>query len=254
MLNEKVPVIITRGCFIVSLILFIICGVLRSLGFIIIADVFLNLGITLMSGSLLGMTWEIAIGKKSVLEFLEFLCPLVRDFQKSGIERFYQTRRNVFTGDWERWAKLIENAKQIDIMGNNLRQNWCNEDFLHILEKKLKEKKCTFRFLLFDPNATVTSQRQNDEDGKLLKSLIEDTLAKFKNIKKCLNDESKKFLLIKLVNNANIYCYIVRIDDRIVATNYYRHVRGGGAFAMEIYGDNSFLFKFFAMNLIKCGR
>ncbi|MEW6103338.1 MAG: DUF5919 domain-containing protein [bacterium] len=250
MKKEKIFVVTTRICFLFGLFLLFIAGIvglfLKEIPFLV--NILLNLGMSLTTGSLLGMTWEIAIGKKSILEFLEFLCPLVRDLQRMGMERFYQIRRNIFMENWEKWKRLIINAKQIDIMGNNLRQNWASEEFIKLLEEKLKKKDCKFRFLLFDPNAEIAKQRESDEEGEegILSNLVKDTLKRYKDIWNKLNDESKEFFKIKLVNRSNIYCYIVRIDDKMVIANYYRHVKGGGAPAMEIYDSNLFLFKFFS--------
>ena len=50
---------------------------------------------------------------------------------------------------------------------------------------------------------------------------------------------------VKVISRANIYCRIVRADDRMVVTKYLCHSSGGSSPTLELHGEDTSWFRKF---------
>lgn len=222
-----------------------------------------NLGIVVLAVVVVEFLWKF-VGGDPLLEAIKLLqtsTSLLRDLEGSGIERIYPTRK-----EWEpnlnNFLQYLTSAKEVDMMGNVLRNNWTsNQKFMDILERRTQQKECKFRILLLDPDSDILKQRSKDEarwnkDDEKEEAIkvsydhmltdIKDSLYQLKTIKSKLNEKYGQYLEIKVVNQSNIYCNIIRADDKIIVAKYLLSVRGSGAPTLEIHGKDTFFYEKFA--------
>lgn len=173
---------------------------------------------------------------------------LLRDLEGTGIERIHPQRR--FT-DFSSWLEFIDSAQQVDMMGYSLRRDWtAREEFVKILQSRAKEQRCKFRILVLEPNpeAPITKQRMVEE-GDIERRIVSDaafTLRTFEKIKNKLDVNAREYVKMKIVKGSNLYCFMIRADDRILVAKYLSHLRGSGSPTIEIRGRDTSFFLVFA--------
>ncbi len=208
-------------------------------------DIFKSLGITAVAVTMVEMLWRRMGGAplSKQLESLNRSTTLLQDLYNTGIERFYEHRREV---DFEKLLHCVENARQVDILRVVLQSNMVdNENFKKILENKAHAGRCTFRIIVAKPGSPILIQRafeQGDEDGRL-DTEARDSLRVLSKIRDQLIPKAKNNLCIKVNACCGIYCGIVRIDGRMLVTLYLSHIGGNDSPTFELHGEDSPLFK-----------
>ena len=224
----------------------------------------LNFGIVVIAVVVVEFLWKL-VGGNPLLEAIKLLqtsTALLKDLEGSGIVRIYSERRK-WEPDLKGFLHYVASAEEVDMMGNVLRNNWMsNQDFIDIIEDATHQKKCKFRILLLDPHekSNILKQRSNDEavwdsdDEKEeaqkvsyghMRTDIIDSLHQLGNVKNKLQKENSQYLEIKVVNQSNMYCNIVRADDKMIMSKYLLSVRGSGAPTIEIQGKDTVFYKKF---------
>jgi len=231
----------------IGFILFLSSLLLQYYGYTPFSSILLSLSISVFSVTTIEMIWRAVGGGPldNLLEQLSYAVPLLHTFKEAGLDCFYSNRKQV---KFEDLLKYIESAKEVDLMAICLRENWTSStEFMEILSRQTKQKQCRYRMLMLDPGSPILSQRcleENDTSGRIA-TTIKDSLTKLINIRNELNKSQKEFLNIRTVSKLNMYCSIVRIDERMVVSFYICSQRGSGSPTMAILGKNSNLFKKF---------
>lgn len=221
------------------------------------APVFLALAAALIAIVLVEIIWKLyggdpitraIAGVYRAIAALRTSTSLLRDLEGTGIERIHAQRR--FTA-FENWYSLINSAQEVDMMGITLRRDWTARDgFVKIVQSRAKERKCTFRILVLEPSpeSPVTKQRMVEE-GDIEERIAADaafTLRVFDQIRNELDDEAREYIKTKVVRGSNLYCFVIRADDRILAANYLSYLRGSASPTMEIRSRDTSFFQVFA--------
>ena len=263
LIRKNLPYIIFA---LVGLILLLSAKVIQNDAFW--SSLLLNLGIVVIAVTVVELLWKF-VGGNPLLEAIKLLqisTSLLKDIDGSGIVRIYSERK-----EWESNLKdflpYVASAREVDLMGNILRNNWTsNQKFMDILQSKTQQKECKFRFLLLDPEeidekSNILKQRSKDEarwnkdDEKEkaykvsydhMKTDIKYSLYQFETVKSELNEKNNQYLEIKVVNQSNIYCNIIRADDKMIVAKYLLSVRGSDALTIEIYGRDTSFYKIFS--------
>lgn len=154
------------------------------------------------------------------------------------------------------------------MMGKILYNNWArSDDFLKTMETRTQSQSCKFKILILDQKSDIFKQVAKDETVSLedadisisydkMAGNIRFSLEGFQNVKNKLDEKfdkeiSDEFLGIKVINQSNIYCHIIRADDKMIVAKYLLSVRGSGAPTLEIQGNNSPFFKIFSKEFEK---
>ena len=221
------------------------------------APVFLALAAALIAIVLVEIIWKLyggdpitraIAGVYGAIAGLRTSTSLLRDLEGTGIERIHAQRG--FTA-FKNWYNLINSAQQVDMIGIALRRDWtAREEFVKIVQNRAKERKCTFRILVLEPNpeSPVTKQRMV-EQGDIERRIVADaafTLRVFDQMRNELDDEAREHIKTKVVRGSNLYCFVIRADDRILVTNYLSHLTGSALPTMEIHGRDTSFFQVFA--------
>ena len=223
----------------------------------------LNLGIVVIAVTVVELLWKF-VGGNPLLEAIKLLqisTSLLKDIEGSGIVRVHPKRQE-WASNLNNFLLYVASAREVDMMGNILRNNWTNNpDFMENLKSRTQEEQCKFRILLLDPNSDILEQRAKDEaiwnkdDEKekaykisydRMRTEIIASLYQFETVKRELNEKNSQYLEIKVVNQSNIYCNIIRADDKMIVAKYLLSVRGGGAPIIEIYGRDTSFYKIFS--------
>ena len=230
------------------------------------ASLFFDLGIVVIAVVIVEFLWKFVGGDPllKAIKVLQTSTSLLKDLEGSGIERIYSERK-----EWEPnlndFLQYVASAREVDMMGNVLRNNWMsNQKFIKILERRTQQKECKFRILLLDPdeNTNILKQRSKDEaiwnwnDEKKeekakisydrMRTDIIESLSQLEMIKSELNEENSQYLEIKVVNQSNIYCNIIRADDMMTVAKYLLSVRGSRAPTLIIHGKDTSFYKMFS--------
>ena len=229
-----------------------------------LSSLLLHLGIVVIAVTVVELLWKF-VGGNPLLEAIKLLqtsTSLLKDIEGSGIVRIYPERKK-----WERnlddFIEYIKKAKEVDMMGKILLNNWArSNDFLETIETRTQSQSCKFRILLLDPNSDSFKQVAKDEADSLknadislsynkMAGNIKFSLGRFQNVKNKVDEKfdkeiSDKFLGIKVINQSNIYCHIIRADDKMIVAKYLLSVRGGGAPTLIIHGKDTSFYKIFS--------
>jgi len=254
-LNEKIKPVAAYVFFLaVAITLFVLYWVFQEETW---APVFLALAAALIAIVLVEIIWKLyggdpitraIAGVYGAIVALRTSTSLLRDLDRTGIERIHPQRR--FT-NFDNWYNLINSAQQVDMMGDSLRRDWtARDEFVKTVESRAKEGKCTFRVLVLEPSADspITRQRmieENDAERRMIANSLF-TLNTLNKIRESLDGEAKEHVKIKVVQGSSLHCYMVRADDRILVANYLSHIRGSDLPAMEIRGRDTSFFQVFA--------
>ena len=220
----------------------------QEIGQTILSNIFLNLSISVISVTLIELIWRVIGGgpMDQLLQQLSCAVPLLKTFKETGLDSFYSNRKFV---PFDEILENIKSAKQVDMMAISLRKNWTsNPEFLKLVDKKVREKKCKFRFLMMDPDSPLVIQRCSEEEdiNKRITTTIRDSLTKLMSVYKKLPKSKKACLEIKTLSKLNMYCSIIRIDEQMIISFYLSAHRGSAAPTIEVWGSNSVLFKKFS--------
>ena len=232
----------------IGLILLLSSLLLQYYGYTSFSDLLLSLSISVFSVTTIEMIWRAVGGGplNNLLEQLSYAVPSLQTFKEAGLDCFYSDRKEV---KFEGLLKYIESAKEVDMMAICLRENWTsNTEFMEILSRQTKQKQCHYRMLMLDPESPILSQRcleENDTSGRIA-TTIKDSLTKLSNIRNELNKSQKEFLNIRIVSKFNMYCSIVRIDERMIVSFYICSQRGSSTPTIAIFGKHSNLFRKFS--------
>lgn len=217
-------------------------------GNMLLSELSWDLGMVVVGVTVIESIWRMLGGDplSKLIDRLLLAIPLLESQQKFGIRQFYANRGEVTI---DRWIGYIKNARQVDMAANTLRQNWTSNDaFIKVLEESVRKKRCRFRFLTLCPGSSACVQRAREEEDKVgrLAATINDSLLKLSEVKKKLKEsDSNGYLQLRAKKKGNIYCSIIRIDDKMLVTFYLSNVRGRGAPTWEIHGEQSTLFQKF---------
>lgn len=229
------------------------------------SSLLLHLGIIVIAVTVVELLWKF-VGGNPLLEAIKLLrtsTSLLKDIEGSGIVRIYSERIE-WASNLKDFLPYVASAREVDMMGCILRNNWTsNQKFMNILERRTQQKECKFRILLLDPDekSDILKQRSKDEaiwnkDGEKEKAYkvsydhmkmdIQDSLYQFETVKSELNEKNSQYLEIKVVNQSNIYCNIIRADDKMIVAKYLLSVRGSGAPTLIIHGKDTSFYKIFS--------
>lgn len=254
-MNEKIKPIVAYVFFLVlAITMLVLYWVFRAETW---SPVFLALASALIALVLVEVIWKLLggdpitraiAGVYRVIADLRTSTSLLRDLEGTGIERVHPQRR--FT-DFDNWYKFIRSAQEVDMMGISLRRDWtAREEFVGIVRGRAEERKCIFRILVLEPNpaSPITHQRMVEEDDPSERIIANNrfTLDTFKRIRDNLKGETKEHIKIRVVQRSNLYCFIVRADDRLLVSTYLSHLTGSASPTMEIRGRDTSFFQLFA--------
>lgn len=215
---------------------------------VFLSELFLQLGIALAGVTIIEFIWRTLGGDplSKLIDRLLLVIPLLESQKKLGIKQFYANRGDVKI---DPWIEYMKSAQQVDMMANTLRQNWTsNNSFLKVLEEKVRRKQCKFRILTLFPGSSACIQRAKEEDDRVgrLAATVQDSLLKLSDVKKRLEESNaNEYLQLRAKRDGNLYCSIVRVDDKMLVTFYLSSVRGRNAPTWEIYGEQSVLLQKF---------
>jgi len=231
-----------------AFVLILMAIIFNFLGNVFLYELFLQLGIAVVGVTVVEFIWRILGGDplSKLINRLLLAIPLLESQKKYGIKQFYANRGGVKI---DLWIEYMKRAKQVDMMANTLRQNWTSNDlFLEVLEKNVRRKQCKFRILTLFPGSSACIYRVKEEDdrsGRLV-ATIQDSLFHLSEVKKKLKEgNANGYLQLRAKREGNLYCSIIRVDDKMLVTFYLSSVRGRSAPTCEIYGEQSILFQKF---------
>lgn len=216
----------------------------------LVSDISLNVGITIIAVSLIDWIWRRVGGDPlmNAINELRSATTLLGDLRNTGLKRVFLTRAQAGEQRNEVQDKMVQ-AREVDMMGIALRSGWSsNPRFQEIVRSRARAGKTKFRVMVLDPEAQVTQQRTFEEDGQPSNRISEaasSTLRTMLQIKQSLPEDNQDFLKIKVIQETNIYCSIVRADDMMVVTKYVLHLSGGNSEMLEIEGSEGTLFKLY---------
>ncbi|MGD8506904.1 MAG: DUF5919 domain-containing protein [Candidatus Bathyarchaeota archaeon] len=223
-------------------------------GNLFLSDLLFELGVAVAGITVIEFIWRTFGGDplSKLVNQLAQIIPLLESQRKFGIKQIYANRGEVRIDEW---LGHLKKARQVDMMGISLRQNWAsNKTFLETLEENARKKRCIFRVLILDPVSNVCIRRAQEEGDKLGRIAItaKDSLSQFLEMKKKLeNSEANNYLQLKVIREHNLYCSVIRIDEKMLVTFYLSNVRGRNSPTLEIYGDQSPLFNKFSQEFEK---
>ncbi|MHA2171220.1 MAG: hypothetical protein ACXADH_02775 [Candidatus Kariarchaeaceae archaeon] len=231
-------------------IISVLTGLIEGRPWNLISDISLNIGITVLAVGIIDWIWRRIGGDPlmSAINELRTATTLLADLRDTGLKRLFISREHA--SERRRYLKSkMSQASEVDMMGINLRSGWISDpDFKKLLQKQTMGGEAKFRIMILDPGAQMTAQRAFEEDyrksGRIAETASE-SLRILQEIKSKLPVERQDSLLIKVINETNIYCAVIRVDDLMMVTNYLMHVSGGNSETIEIEGEDGSLFKLF---------
>jgi hypothetical protein len=210
----------------------------------------LNIGVSILTISIVEYLWKIK-GGDPIIKAINRLWKAIsclRDVEESGIDKIYIQRGKVNLDDW---INNISTAKEVDAMGINLATIISKRPQLRkIIIDRAVTKKCKFRILVLDPASPLTSQRAEEEanqvsildHGTLIQRFfanIRGSLLTFQKMREEIcktikKDTADRFYAIRVINKSNIYCSIIRTDDKMLVTKYLSHLTGTQSPSFEL--------------------
>jgi hypothetical protein len=216
----------------------------------IISDVALNIGISIIAVSVIDWIWRRMGGDPlmNAINELRATTALLADLHETGIKRVFLSREAASERKRDIREKM-KTAAEVDMMGISLRSGWSSTpEFQEILKKRAVKGLTKFRILVFDPDKSVTGQRALEEDGQPSNRIAETsakTLSTILMIKNNLPESDRDAIKIKVVQETNMYCSIIRVDDFMLVTKYLMHLSGSNSETIEIAGKDSTYFKIY---------
>lgn len=218
------------------------------------SELSLNVGISVLAVSIVDFLWR-RVGGDPILAAIERLrraTALLSDLDDSGMERLFCARRDPEAVERQTYLKnCIVDAEQVDLMGIALRHNWTNDDsFLEMVRERISRDKGHFRILVLDPNDDPVRQRDREErkEGEAAGRISADassSLSRLAALLSGLTHQQQGRLQIRTIHDTNIYCSVVRVDDRMLVTKYLLAYSGSNSPTFEIAGRSTELFKLF---------
>jgi len=234
------------GVIIVSILTRIISGEIWQL----VSDITLNIGISVIAVSIVDWIWRRIGGDPLMNAIMELrsATTLLADLNETGIKRVFVKREE----SSERKRLLMEKMKisnEVDMMGISLRSGWSSSpDFQEILKKRAGTGMTKFRIMVMDPDKPVTAQRALEEDGQESNRIADNsvkTLSTLLAIKKSLSPIYQDSIKIKVIQETNIYCSVIRADNLMLVTKYLYHLSGTSSETLEIVGKETSFFKLY---------
>lgn len=229
----------------VGVVLILVAVILRLVGTATIwlscADLVMNVGVSVLAVSVVDFLWRRLGGDPIIaaIERLHGITNLLRDLDQSGIRRVY-ARRDQYLGKEELLAQM-RTAREVDMMGIALQHGWANDrSFLDILQQRAGAGKCHFRIAVLHPEGQVLRQREKEEaegHGTGVGRISRDALTSleiFDKARALLPAADRAHLELRAVRESNLYCSILRVDDRMVVTLYLASRRGSKSPTLEI--------------------
>jgi hypothetical protein len=106
--------------------------------------------------------------------------------------------------------------------------------------------------MVFHPDSHVAQQRDKEEaeeyktrPGRISNDALT-SLEIFSGIRMSLPEADRASLEIRAIRETNLYCSVIRVDDKIIATKYLMSRRGSKSPTLEITGFSSPFFQIFA--------
>lgn len=219
-----------------------------------LSEILLNLGVVTVTVTLIAALWRF-LGGNPLLESIERLqtsTSLLSDLENSGIVRIFPQRR--MAPEYE--FLQLESAKKVGVMGHILRDNLVrNDELMDKLKDRTGEGELELKIILLDPSRENNILKQLSIDEAKWSDKEDERIiaqeASFKRLsaelENSLNElSSKRKFNVRVADNANMYCNIVRADDRLVVTKYLLSVRGGGSPTLFIRGEDTPYYKMFS--------
>jgi len=219
-----------------------------------LSEISFQLGIAVVGVTMIEFIWRILGGDplSKLIDRLLLIIPFLESQKKLGIKQLYANRDDAKVN---LWIEYMKSAKQVDMMANTLRENWTSNDlFLRILEENARKKRCRFRILTLDPGSNACIERAREEEDKVgrLSITIQDSLLKFWDVMERLKQsKTNEYLQVRTKKEGNLYCSIIRADDKMLISFYLSSVRGSNAPTLEIYGKQNILFERFTSEFEK---
>lgn len=216
----------------------------------VFADIALNIGVTVLAVSIIDWLWRRTGGDPlmNAIDELRDATTLLADLRDTGLKRLFVSREQANLRKKVTRDKIAQ-ASKVDMLGIVLRSGWMSEPgFQTLLSKRAKTGETSFRIMILDPDAEVTKQREREEDRKASQRIsrtANETLSILHGIKQQLPQDKQDHIEIKVIDETNIYCSIIRVDELMLVTNYLMHLSGGNSETMEIEGDGSTLFELY---------
>lgn len=216
----------------------------------IVSDISLNIGISVIAVSIVDWIWRRIGGDPLMNAIMELrsATTLLADLNETGIKRVFVKREEAS----ERKRLLMEKMKmasEVDMMGISLRSGWSSSpDFQEILQKRACNGMTKFRIMVMDPDKPVTAQRALEEDGKKSNRIADNsikTLSTLLTIKNSLPPSNQDSIKIKVIQETNIYCSVIRADNIILVTKYLFHLSGTSSETVEVVGKDTSFFKLY---------
>jgi uncharacterized repeat protein (TIGR01451 family) len=172
------------------------------------------------------------------------------DLQESGIMRVHPEREIAITelaDDWARWA---ENARQVDVLGLTLHRDWVEHEALKELTKKAYDTgrpEMRVVMLAYDPDRPPASYVQRSvQPGEIdNEGLLSGLLSASRYFLEPLIGEPKTGLKVRFSDRCTLYAMLIRIDDYMFVAPYLASTVGDHAFAFEVRGTNSPVFRLY---------
>ena len=209
-------------------------------------EVFLNLGISVTAVTVVEYMWKQVGGDpiSKAIDRLRIATLLLRDLEGTGIERIYVERQD---SDARVWQQMVLAADKVDLMSLCLSRDWLlRAELREEMERSARERRTRYRILILDPTSEVAAQRAREEEKREFLPTIEQSPATLEAIRERLGAEiASTHFQVRVIDCANVYCRIVRSDDKMLMTKYLCHSSGGTSPTLELHGkDTSWFCKF----------
>jgi hypothetical protein len=187
----------------------------------------------------------------------------LRDLEETGIVRIYGRREQELDQRVDQWEQLAVQAKEIDLMGLTIHQNWFqHEKLCAALRRVLSENQGTIRVILLDRDQGSSIAQRVKQPGEtrragLLRGLLDATYSEFEALVADAHDHvENKALQIRLIQECTLYALVIRIDDYMYVAPYVASNVGHYSLAMAINGKSHSIYQIYMKELdemFRCG-
>ncbi len=220
-----------------------------------LADILINVGVSLLVVSVIEVAWRNKIGDPILDSVKEIRASIVilRELWDTGIIRLHQKRddfreRNRMTPLLQR----IQTAHTVNMVGRVLYRSWAvNDEFTKIMRQGARTNQCTFRILVLDPEGPAAQRRDKQEvhtgvqEGLMLLN-IRSSIGKFTELINELPPDARDRIQLRKLWDVEPHAQIVIVDDYAWIQLYLYHARGGASPSIEVEGSQSTMYQLYA--------
>lgn len=251
-----------------AIVLILLAGLFWELGWDLPKNLALNLGVSIGAVVVVEVIWRQTGGAPlsglihrfiGLLDDLKSATALISDTEGTGLARLGLQRRHGATDhqpDFEKWCDWIREAKTVDMMGINLRSDWFNDrNFRERLVGAVRSNDCHVRVITLSPKEgdALTDRRIDEESNRFedvpalrIRDYILETHGHVANMRQNMQSDGKAGNIeSKVATKSAIYCYYVRVDNRMLVSPYMSSLSGGNSPWFEIHGPDAAFFRIF---------